>query len=505
MVKSLLAAVALFALPLSSASAETLTIAIDTAVNTLDPHATLTVGSDLSFLSHIFDTLTKRDAKGEIVPGVATAWTLVNPTTWRLTLRTDVTFPSGATADAELVKWNIERVLDAKNALRIRSTFALINGVKVISPTEIEFTSSKPYPLLPLDLASLYLLDPSWVANHPTVSEPSGSGPYELASFRSGDTAALRLRKNYWGKEKPIFDEVVFRTIPDEAARLAAIQAGEVSLISSFSPKEIERINATGKAKAVSVPSIRPTFVKFNVETGPLAKSQELRQALNYAIDKQSIVDAFFAGHSDVLNGQVLSSLYNGYNPDLKPYPYDPQKAIGLIAKSGIPKDQLTLEFTVPTDAYQSAVDISQFIAAQLEEVGVTAKINRLDFAAYMTKYVKDHSMSPLMYLSQGNGTLEAAAIYRLYQTGNVYSYFSDPKLDELNASAQSEFDEAKRSKIYLEASERFRELAPVLFLFTLAADIEVLALPSGSRRPTMQSSMSCGRSYAGSSRTIRT
>ncbi len=468
MMKSLLAAAALLVMPLSAASAEDLTIAIDSSINTLDPHATLSVGSDLSFLSHIFDTPTKRDAKGDIVPGVATAWKLVNPTTWRLTLRTDVTFPSGAIADAELVKWNIDRILDAKNALRQRSTFGLIKEAKVISPTELEIVSSRPYPLLITDLTSLYLLDPSWVAKHPTVSEPSGSGPYELASFRSGDSGVLRLRKNYWGAEKPAFEQVIFRTIPDEAARLAALQAGEVSVISGFSPKEIERINATGKATAVSQASIRPTFVKFNVENGPLAKSQELRQALNYAIDKQAIVDAFFAGHSEVLQGQVLSSPYNGFNPELKPYPYDPKKALELIAKSGVPADQLNFEFTVPTDAYQSAVDISQFISAQLEEVGIKTRINRLDFAAYMTKYVKDHAMSPLMYLSQGSGTLEAASIYRLYQTGNVYAYLADAKLDELNASAQAEFDQAKRKAIYVQASERFREIAPVLFLFTL-------------------------------------
>jgi peptide/nickel transport system substrate-binding protein len=472
MIKPLLATVAILTLPFTSASAANLTVAIDSAVNTLDPHATLSVGSDLSFLSHIFDTLTKRNAKGDIVPAVATEWKLVDPTTWRVTLRDDVTFPSGATANAELVKWNIDRILDQKNALRSRSTFSLIKEAKVISPTEIEITSSKPYPLLPTDLTSLYLLDPSWVENHPTVSEPSGSGPYELQSFRSGDAGVLRLRKNYWGTEKPAFDEVTFRTIPDEAAQLAALQAGEVDVVSGFSPKEIEGINIGGKAKAVSQPSIRPTFVKFNVETGPLAKSPELRQALNYAIDKQSIVDAFFAGHSEVLKGQVLSSPYNGYNSALEPYPYDPQKAIELIAKSGVPADQLNFEFTVPTDAYQSAVDISQFISAQLEEVGVKTTINRLDFAAYMTKYVKDHAMSPLMYLSQGNGTLEAAAIYRLYQTGNVYSYFSDPKLDGLNAAAQSEFDEAKRKAIYVQASEHFREAAPVLFLFTLPRTI---------------------------------
>ena len=443
-----------------------LTLALATNVNTLDPHNTASVGNDLSVISHLHAALLVRGPDMKLKPQLATGWTAVDNTTWRFTLRAGVTFSNGEALDAEAVKWNIERVMDPKMNSRIRPWFAAVKEIKVNSPTEIDLITKDPYPALPDQLSMFYLLPPKWTPGNTPASAAVGAGPYELKQFVTGDRVVLTARPGWFG-EKPAFDTVTFRVIPEAGARIAALMAGEVDFISAVPPSEMKRIVQSGKAKADAVDSVRSVFVKYNVLTAPMKDNVKLRQALNYAVDRPAIRDAIWNGMGSISTCQVLTPAYFGYNPDLKPQAYDVAKAKALLKEAGIAPGALTIEFEVPVGPYLLAQDIVQAVASQLDEVGVKTKIVEMEFGSWMNKYLRAANMGQMAYLAQAWPTLDADGLLSLYEGGNPYAYWDDQTFSGLIRQARATTDKAARLTLYKQATERMCDQAPVLFLFS--------------------------------------
>ena len=449
----------------AQANPKELVIAMPANINTLDPHQTATVETDLSVISHLYQPLVIRGADMKLKPVVAKSWKAVNDTTWQFELASGITFPNGEKLDASAVKWNIERVLDPKTAARIKAWFDPIKEVKVLSPTRLEIVTKEPYPALIDQLSMFFLLPPKWASENNPSRVALGTGPYDLKQFVSGDRIVLEAKKNYQGADKPTFERVIIRPIPEEASRVAAVMAGEVDMASGILPTEIARINASGKAKAAWLPGTRTVFVKFNTLKPPLKDNVALRQAINYAIDKQGIIKSVLADTAKPSQCQVLTPDYFGYNADLKPYPFDPAKARELIAKSGYNASQV-LEFEIPLGRYQQSQEIGQAIAAQLEEVGIKSKLVEMEFGAWLNKYRKLGNLGSLAYMGQGWPTLDADGFLTLFEPGNEYAYWADAKFGALIKEARATVDPAKRQALYKQATDVMCKEAPVAFLW---------------------------------------
>jgi peptide/nickel transport system substrate-binding protein len=376
-----------------------------------------------------------------------------------------VKFANGEPLDAAAVKWNIDRVSDPKVNARIRAWFTLVQDVTEISPTEVEIKTTQPYPALIDQLSMFFLLPPKWTATNNPSNAVMASGPYELQEMVPGDRIVLQARQDYWG-ERPPFGSVTFRVIPDIGSRIAAVLAGEVDLVTGLPPAEIQRIQQSGRARAGSVQSSRSVFVKFNNLVPPLKDNVKFRQALNHAVDKNGIMEAIWSGVGSVSNCQVLTSDYFGYNPDLRPIVYDPDKARQLLKESGVPLNSVTLDFEVPLGVYLQAQEIAQSVAAQLEEVGVKTRMVEMEFGAFMNKYLRAANMGQLAYLSQAWPTLDADGLLTLFEAGNQYAYWDDQQFSKLLQEARLTTDRAKRAELYKQATARMCEQAPVLFLF---------------------------------------
>jgi len=449
----------------ADAQQRALTIAVGTSVNTLDPHNTATIQTDLSVISHLHAALLIRGPDMQLQPQLATEWRAVDDLTWRFTLRAGVTFSNGEALDAEAVKWNVERVLNPANNARVRPWFALVREVAVISPTEVEFRTSQPYPALPAQLSAFFLLPPRWTAGNNPANAAIGAGPYELRQFTPGDRVVMAARPGWFG-QRPAFDTVTFRVIPEAGARIAALLAGEVDFISAVPPSEFRRINASNRAQAAAVDSVRSVFVKFNLLTPPFRDNVRLRQALNLAVDRVAIRDAIWGGIGSITPCQVLTPAYFGFNPDLRPPAYDPARARQLLQEAGIRPGQLTIEFEVPVGPYLLAQDIAQAVAAQLDEVGVRTRIVEMEFGAWMNKYLRAANMGQMAYLSQAWPTLDADGLLSLFEAGNQYAYWNDQPFSDLLRQARATTNVDQRRALYRQATERMCEQAPVLFLF---------------------------------------
>jgi peptide/nickel transport system substrate-binding protein len=441
-----------------------LTIALAANVNTLDPHKSATVGTDLSVISHLYTPLVIRGPDLKLQPAAAASWKAVNDLTWRFELRPNLTFPDGEKLDAAAVKWNVDRVLDPKTAARIKPWFDPIKEVRVVGPNTVEMVTKEPYPALADQMSMFFLLPPKWAAQNNPATAAMGTGPYDLREFRSGDRIVLQAKANHFAGAPP-FGTVTFRIIPEEASRVAALLAGEVDFVDGIGPSEIKRITATGKATAGAVPSTRVVIVKFNTLKPPFKGNVKLRQALNYAIDRQAINDSVLGGLGQPLACQVLTPAYFGFNPDLKPTPYDPKRAKQLLAEAGFPNG-LTLEFEVPLGRYLLAQEISQAVAAYLGEVGVQTKIVEMEFGRWIDKYRNAGNMGQMSYIGQAWPTLDADGMLSLFEPGNGYAYYDNAEFGKLVAEARATTDRAKRLALYKKATDVMCNDPPHIHLF---------------------------------------
>ncbi|RPE70933.1 peptide/nickel transport system substrate-binding protein [Pacificibacter maritimus] len=466
--QKLLSATAVAACMTTSAFALDITIAQTSAVNTLDPHASASVGLDLSVLSHIYPTLLLRAPDYSLQPSLATEWKAIDDLTWQFTLTPDATFANGEKLDAQTVAWNINRVTDADNPKRISSWFSQVESVNVISPTEFQIKTSSPYPALADQLSMFMLLPPEWAeANDPTSETISGF-LYEISEYVPGDHITLKPNESYWGDESAKFDSVTFRVIPETASRIASLLAGEVDMINSVPASELARIDASDMASAGAVDSTRSVFIKFNTEKAPL-DNKLFRQALNYAVDKDLIAEALFDGRANVSACQVMTPDYFGFNPDLTAYEYDPEKAKQLLEESGVDLSQ-PIEFELPSGQYLQGAEVTQAVAQMFEDVGVKTEIQSMEFGAYLDKYRKAHDLGRLSLLGQAWATIDADGLLTLFKPGNQYSYWNDATFDQHLIAGGSTTDQDSRLAAYKAATEVMCDEAPVVFLYAQPA-----------------------------------
>lgn len=442
--------------------AETLTLVLPAAVQTLDPHMSAAVSTDLSLAKHVYSTLVFRNLAGDLEGDLAESWKAVDDKTWEFNLRKGVTFADGEPLDAAAVKWNVERIVNPATQSRNRTLYTQISSMEAVDPTTLRIVTSEPFPVLPAQLTMLFLMPPKWTASHNPATEASGTGPYEMTSYRSGDRAVLKARSGYYGP-KPVFDDVTLRMIPENAVRVAALRAGEVDFARNIAPNDVELIKAGGKATGGWTSSIRTMVVKMDT-TRPPFNNKMLREAVSYAIDRKAIITGFYNGWSDLANCQILTDRYFGYNPGLKPTPYDPQKAMDLIAKSGVKNP--TAVFEVPVGQYLLGTEIAQIIAAQLSAVGFNIQFKEAEFASWITRYTAN-GIAPLTFMGHAWPTMDADGQLNLYAGNNKAGYWDNKVFGDALTAARSSVDPAERTRQYKIATDEMCKEMPAAALFT--------------------------------------
>ncbi|WNJ91513.1 ABC transporter substrate-binding protein [Bosea sp. 685] len=456
-------AAALSASPALAQTGRRATIALSINVNTFDPHMTGSFGSDMSLLSHIYPSLVIRGADLKLAPALAKSWTLVNDTTWRFELVEGAKFVNDEPLDAATVKWNLDRVRDPKVNARIKSWFDLVKEVRVIDARTVEVETSAPFPAFVDQLSMFFLLPPQWAASHNPATETMSGSRYRMTENVPGDHITLAANPAGW-QGKPDFDTVVFKTIPEPASRIAALLAGEADLVTGIPTSELARVKASKNAIAGSVQSTRNVFIKFNTQKAPL-DNKLVRQAMNYAIDKDAIRDSIFDGQAYIEPCQILTPSYFGFNPDLKPYPFDVKKAQALLKESGIDLKQV-IEMDIPVATYIQGQEVAQAVAAMLGDAGLKVKMNEMDFGAYMNKYLRSRTLAQTSLLTHGWPTLDADGQLTLLAPGNQYAYWDDAAFGKALEAGRSTMDKDKRLAAYKDATKIMCEEAPVLFLY---------------------------------------
>jgi peptide/nickel transport system substrate-binding protein len=441
----------------------TLRIGLNRTIGSLDPGEGTEGNATGSLKSALYSSLLTIDADGELVGDLATGWEQTAPTEWTFTIRTDATFSDGSPLTAVEIKENFDRLLDPETTLYDAGTLQPIIASAAAPDAEtLVVTTFDSYLRLPERLSTVYFVSPDYVADHTPATEVLGSGPYVLESVDPENGAVLVANPEYYG-DAPAYDRVEYSVFASEATRVTAVQSGAVDFLSGLDPVDLAQLDSSDTYVTNLVQSAWTINIRFN-ELKEGVSDVRVRQALNYAVDKEALIAAFLGDSVEPQAGQVLATGYETSNPDLSAYPYDPEKAKELLAEAGF-ADGLTLGLDYPAGAYLAVDSIVQAIAAQLEEVGVTVQLNPLTFANFIPKTESD-DQGPLVYQGWGGNYPVAAERLRLFASSHPNVRTTDEVYDAAVAAAASATTTEEEQAAVDAATQQYYDEAHALFLF---------------------------------------
>jgi ABC-type transport system substrate-binding protein len=393
--------------------------------------------------------------------------------TWTITLRDDVVFHNGAPLTAEVVKGSMERFINPENAFTFRFLLDRIQEIVVVDDHTLDFRLSSTFApfLAHLTHNSTAIVHPDVVAQfgEDFPENPVGTGPFQLDNWQRGERLDLVRFDDYWG-ELPGVSGVRFLTVPEDTTRMALVETGEAHVAVRVPPQDVARIDANPNVTVHNVSGLRTIYIFFNHLMEPFS-DQRVRQALNYAVDKEEIAEFVFGGAVRVSDAPIAPAIF-GYAP-VGPYPYDPERARELLAEAGF-ADGLTVELWSPTGRYPQDIQVAQAIQGQLAEVGVNAEITSIDWAAYLvaTAQPREDTYVPMALLGWGTVTGDADyGLYALFHSSQApnpnRAWYSNRVVDDLLDEARTSPDPSLRQQLYADAMELIWNDAPWLFLYS--------------------------------------
>ncbi|WP_243299428.1 ABC transporter substrate-binding protein [Bacillus litorisediminis] len=438
----------------------------------LDP-AIATDGESFKVTKNIYETLVEFGPQDtEIYPGLATEWTTSEDgLTYTLKLREGVKFHDGTDFNADAVVYNFERwkAGSKEQFYYYNSQFGgIIDTVTAVDPYTVEFKLTRPLAPFLKNLA----MSPFAIASPTAIEEygdkftenPVGTGPYIFQEWKRNDRITIVKNENYWDPEFPKLETIIFRSIPDNSARLNALMSGEVDLIDGVNYSDMPQIEANPDLQVFNRPSMNVAYLGLTATREPF-NNKLVRQAINHAIDKQAIIDAFFEGAAQPAVNP-MPPVIAGYNDEIQGYEYDPEKAKQLLEEAGYP-DGFEMELwamPVPRPYMPNGQKVAEAIQANLADVGIKATIVTYEWGVYLEKARLGEADAFLLGWTGDNGDADNFLYVLLDKDSigsNNYTYYSNDQLHEILIQAQSETDPATREALYKQAQEIIHEDAP--------------------------------------------
>lgn len=419
----------------------------------------------------LYDGLTLVTRTGELKPALAESWTTENDTTWVFKLRPNVVFSNGEVFDAAAAEAALKTLIDPAMRFPRALDVTGIASVRARDALTLEIITAKPDPLLARKLNMVPIPAPkAWATLGPEnfAKAPVGTGPYTVTAW-GGAGLTLEAVPTSWRKAREI-TRVETTIIPDPSARIQALLSGGVDLALGLGPDHMEDVKAAGLNVRIT-PMINVSVIAFRTvrdDAAPL-KDVRVRQALNYAVDRDGIVREIMAGTTRVASQGVVQGA-PGYNADLKPYPYDPAKAKALLAEAGYPNG-FNLAMLVYGGLLPNDTTMFQKVAQDLGAVGVKVELRSMTFPDYARRLFNGDwegvDAFSNGWLSVGLG--DPMRAIDQFSCGYNAPFFCEPAMMPMIESVRYEMDPAKRDVLMQNLMAEYRTSAAALWLIEFA------------------------------------
>lgn len=482
-----------------------LNVATSGDVVSLDPHGSNDIPSEL-LRNIIFDGLVGFSADGEIINQLATDYEQVDDHTWQFELRDDVIFHDGSEFNAEVVEANMYRIIDPLVASERAFLLEMIEDVEIVDDYTVNIVTEYPYAPLIMNLAhgagniiSKDQIDEDYenaineagidmtleeyyeardsgedlqeeageISSHLgsiVESSPIGSGYMQFESRSPGESTALVKFEDFY-EEPAQLDSVTFNVIPETGARIAEIETGNADVINGIGTENLDRVDNTDGVTLEAVESNLVEYIGINTQNEPM-DDPLVRQALSYALDRESVIEGIFNGSGRKAQG-ILPPGMVGYDEDLEGYEYDMERAEELLEEAGY-SDGFDISIAV-NDESDERIDMAIYLQETLSELNINLDVQQMEWGAFLE--ATGNGEYDMFTYSWNNSTADPDnAIVPLLHSdyagidGNR-SFMENDELDEMLNDGRREADEETRGQIYLEAQEFINEQSPMIFV----------------------------------------
>jgi peptide/nickel transport system substrate-binding protein len=442
----------------------TLTIAQGADVTSLDPQQTQ-ASAPRGIMRSMFDSLYTVDQNLKLQPALAKSYTLVDPKTWEFKLRDDVVFHNGEKFTTESVKFSVDRFVDPKTKNIYANTLDPVEKVDIVDDYTVRITTKVPYPSLLENLGIyLFLAPPKALTDmgDEYFKKPVGSGPYRFVEWVPGERLTVQAVDYKHWSGGPWVDKLVWRTITEPATRVTALRTGEADLIANVPPNQVSAIQGDGM-KLMQNSGLGIMVLILNAGRGPTADPR-VRQAMNYAIDKDKIIKGLFAGTAKPLNSPY-NSFQEGYDASAPPpYPYNPDKAKQLLAEAG-QGGGFALTIDTPSGRYLNDKQVAEAAAGDLHKVGIEMNVNPLEWGAMVKSLQEKQSDAFLLMQNNKDTNIIVNTCFHSKTKGIPWLGYANPEVDTGIEQASQQVDEQQRVAMYTKLGKQITEDAPWVFL----------------------------------------
>ncbi|MGD9403709.1 MAG: ABC transporter substrate-binding protein [Anaerolineae bacterium] len=449
----------------------TLTMALATFPNSIDRiQAAERQAANAS--TQMWDSLLWINEEGDLEPALAESYEVSEDgTEYTFHLREDVVFHNGEEFNADSVVLTWERGANA--GYEYSYYLQRADSVEKIDDYTVKITTPEPDALFLRLMAEYWVVIPpqyyAEVGEEGFLENPVGTGPFMFVEWVKGDHITMEANPNYWREGLPKVQNLVFRPIPESATRVAAIQTGEVDVVGRLSSEEADSLRGVSNVEVIEYPSTRIYYIAFNNLTTGVDQPTEdplVRQAMNYAVDVDAIIDALFDGYGQRATGFVAEGEM-GYGA-VEPFAYDPEKAMELLAEAGYP-DGFEMDFACPAGAYIFFEQVCEAIQGYLLDVGIDTNLEIMESGQYWDLEA-EKQLPPLFGDSWSSPQGEAynRLVGALGGWDASYSAWSDPTIDQYLTDIAQAIDFEERKGLYEDLQVYMQENPPFIYLYQL-------------------------------------
>lgn len=420
------------------------------------------------FYPAIYDTLTRVNEQGKVVPQLATSWSRLDDLTWTFGIRTDAAFSNGEPINAETVVAMVA-AFEREDFIpfSLPREFDFIASARALDADTVEIKTVAPHALVPRYMSFFYMVPPQHLSDNGAAglaSNPIGSGPYVVEEWLA-ERVMLRANPASW--RAPKIDRVEALVLTQATTRRQALESGRIDVAINLGPDDKPRMSAKGLRLHPRNP-VRISVIALNTQTkGTPFADVRVRQAMNYAVDTDTITKTLIGGYVEPASQPTPANAI-GFDPSLEPYPYDPDKARSLLSETGM-ADGFDVIFEVVTGANSATDAVMQQVAADLARVNVRVEVRPILYSQVVSKMTNGGWDGHMFSVDFATGpTMDGLRPFRLHSCTWGAPWYCDPVAEALYQQAKTAVDESARIDLTRQVIKHYRDQASSILLFPI-------------------------------------